>query len=44
MFRTQQKEVYDKDKLNSEIVKHEEPDNWKMPTWKETYRKTHQTI
>ncbi len=30
-----------KNKLNSEIVKESEPQNWALPTWQETYAKTH---
>jgi len=30
-----------KDKLNSEQVKKYEPENWQLPTWKATYKRTH---
>ena len=30
-----------KDKLNSEIVRNEEPETFRLPTWQEAYRKTH---
>lgn len=31
----------EKDRLNSEIVRDEEPANFLLPTWQEAYRRTH---
>lgn len=31
----------EKDRLNSEIVRDEEPETFKLPTWQELYKRTH---
>ena len=36
--------LWEKDRLNSEIVREEEPETFQLPTWQETYRKTHKNI
>lgn len=39
-FETRKECLFTKDKLNSEIVKEHEPENW-IVTWKKTYDRTH---
>lgn len=34
--------MFTKDRLNSEYVKKNEPENWSLPTWQEIYAKTHE--
>lgn len=43
MFETKKDCLFMKDKLNSEIVKEYEPDNW-LPTWKQTDERTHKEV
>ena len=33
--------LWEKDRLNSEIVRDEEPETFLLPTWQEAYRRTH---
>lgn len=33
--------LWEKNRLNSEIVRNEEPETFLFPTWQEAYRKTH---
>lgn len=33
--------LWEKDRLNSEIVRDEEPETFQLPTWQESYKRTH---